>query len=499
MAIWYCNYGNGTSTGYYAVAQWAATNSYSIGNIVRQLATPATGSERCFRCTTAGTSLGTEPTWVLTKGATTTESGGPVWTEVTGNSAYGWSACHARLQNATNSSWTAAGDTVYIASTSNETQSTAMVLTSSGTTLAPLQIICVNASGSVPPVAADVTTGAIVKNTGSNSITFQNVNYIVGINFVSGTNMLFPTGCILENCNVAIASSSIVNGGSTALELKDTIIYFGAATCSFGVNAGRVKWWGSNSVLTGTGPNNLITSFAQGSSLIFDGVDLSNVANTKNLCNTLTGIGATALLNECKLAAGVVVSGGSGAQSQGARIDLINCDSGATSYRQERYMTQGSMRNETTIVKTSPAGASDGTTALSWKVATTANNYFYQPFETFEIATWVDTANAHTATVEVLTDNVVLTNADVWAEVLYLGSAGNPEGSIATSRVDNILTTGSSLANSTATWTTTGLSTPKPQKIAVNFTTGMKGPIKLRVKVAKVSTTVYVDPYPTIT
>ena len=113
MALWYCNYGDGSTTGYYAVAQWAATHTYSVGAIVRQLATPAVGSERCFRCTTAGTSLGAEPAWVTTNGSTTTEAGGPVWTEVTGNSTYNWSAPHARLANAVAGGWPAAGDTIY--------------------------------------------------------------------------------------------------------------------------------------------------------------------------------------------------------------------------------------------------------------------------------------------------------------------------------------------------------------------------------------------------
>ena len=96
MAIWYCNAGNGTSTGHYAIAQWAAGVTATVGDLRRQLAAPAVGSERVFRCTTGGTTGGAEPTWVLTKGATTADNTA-VWTEVTGNSAYGWTACHARL------------------------------------------------------------------------------------------------------------------------------------------------------------------------------------------------------------------------------------------------------------------------------------------------------------------------------------------------------------------------------------------------------------------
>ena len=111
---------------------------------------------------------------------------------------------------------------------------------------------------------------------------------------------------------------------------------------------------------------------------------------------------------------------------------------------------------------------------------------------------WASAA-AHTATVEVITDNVVLTNADIWVEVAYMGSASSPDNTVATSRTANILTAGSNLTVSAATWNTTGIATPKPQSMAVSFTTAIAGYIRVRVKVAKVSLTVRVDPYPTIT
>jgi hypothetical protein len=81
--VWYLNYGNGSSTGYYAVAQWAASTAYSAGQFVRQLATPTVGNERCFVCITAGTSSGSEPSWTLTRGAKTTDNTA-TWQECTG-------------------------------------------------------------------------------------------------------------------------------------------------------------------------------------------------------------------------------------------------------------------------------------------------------------------------------------------------------------------------------------------------------------------------------
>jgi len=78
----YANYGNGTSTGYYAVAQFATSHVYTAGTWVRQLTAPSFGNERIFVCIVAGTST-TEPSWTVTRGAKNT-SGTATFQECTG-------------------------------------------------------------------------------------------------------------------------------------------------------------------------------------------------------------------------------------------------------------------------------------------------------------------------------------------------------------------------------------------------------------------------------
>jgi hypothetical protein len=82
----YCNAGDQSTTGHYAVAKFAVSTAYAAGQLVRQLAAPAVGSERVFVVIVAGTSAASEPAWTVTRGAKTT-SGTVTFQECTGASA----------------------------------------------------------------------------------------------------------------------------------------------------------------------------------------------------------------------------------------------------------------------------------------------------------------------------------------------------------------------------------------------------------------------------
>jgi len=83
--VFYCNAGDQSTTGHYAVAKFAASGVYSAGQLVRQLTAPAVGNERVFVVVVAGTAS-TEPAWTVTRGAKNT-SGTVTFQECTGASA----------------------------------------------------------------------------------------------------------------------------------------------------------------------------------------------------------------------------------------------------------------------------------------------------------------------------------------------------------------------------------------------------------------------------
>jgi hypothetical protein len=140
---WYVNYGDGSTTGYYAATKWASTTAKTVGNIVRQNATPTAGNERCFICIVAGTTLGSEPAWVLTYGAKTTESGGPTWMECTGRPGTNGDVTNTPLWAAVKSTIVALGQVI-----KNSTADHLFICTTSG------------AAGSGSEPSWNTTTGA---------------------------------------------------------------------------------------------------------------------------------------------------------------------------------------------------------------------------------------------------------------------------------------------------------------------------------------------------
>jgi len=227
-----------------------------------------------------------------------------------------------------------------------------------------------------------------------------------------------------------------------------------------------------------------------------NGVDLSALGSGKNLVNSTGQRTSQYNFINCKLGASVTVSGNP--SEDAAFTQIIDCDSGATNYRHERWAYQGSQVIETTIVRT--GGATDGTTPISWKIVTTANSGPNNPFSSLPMAIWNDTTSANvTVTVYgIWGGGAVPNNDDVWIEVSYMGSASSPIATInAANGLADVLAAGTAQSSDSSTWggSTTAfkmsvtLSSPQP---------ALKGPPYATVKAAKASSTFYVDPKPVL-
>lgn len=513
MANWFVS-----TAGWTAVTQWAATTAYSVGDIRRQTAPTGTG-HRVFRCTTAGTSGGSEPAWNLTKGATTNDNT-VVWTEISGNSTYNttsFAAPHYWLQHAISSSWSAAGDTIYVDDDHAETQAAAVTMTSAGTVSSPQRIICITSTFTNPPVAGEITTSAVgvnVATTGNNILTLAGSFYCYGLQFKSGSgansvrldaNNTSSGGQIYESCVLETGGTSggalFLGSGSSNLNvcyLINTDLKLNSASSMINPRGSKILWRGGS--LTGTVPNGMFGDNGFGDNHTVTelyGIDLNSAGTwtSKYLCNLtqMEGMsnGRVSFVN-CKLASTLagVATGTIGTGIYDARISLINSDSSTASYREEHYQRIGSMVQDTTNYRNS--GASDGTTAKSWKVVTLATSTYLEPFVCPDIYQWVDTTGAKTVTVYIANTTATLQDADIYMEVEYMGSSATPVGTVGSTRV-NILNTGTNLTtDGTSTWA--GLVTPTLQIITKSITVNMKGWLRVRVSVVKASQTVYIDP-----
>ena len=154
MSDWYVS-----SAAHAAVPVFAVSTSYTVGQFVRRI-TSTPKSQWVMRVTTAGTSAASEPSWPTGNNATVT-SGGATFTNVTGQSAYGWSAAAGDMP--TLAARFVVPDRMFVSSDHAETQTTTTDYGYSGTSsYTQGQILSVNRAGSVPPVAADLAAGATV-------------------------------------------------------------------------------------------------------------------------------------------------------------------------------------------------------------------------------------------------------------------------------------------------------------------------------------------------
>lgn len=504
MADWYIS-----SAAYSAITTYTISTAYTVGQIVKPTA-PAQGARWAMRVTTAGTSAASEPTWPTANNGTVT-SGGAVFTNVTGQAAYFWTAAagdHQTLNGTVGALRYAAGDRAFLSSDHAETVSTGV--SGPGAIAAGfglIQFLCVNRAGSTPPVAADITTGATI--TAATIFLRAPINtYYSGISFVqtgggqltfNDSNATVNKTSQYRNCTFYLNS---VNPGSTfganlqKVIFDNTTVRFGHVGQYIIFSNAELLWINTPSALAGAIFPNVLFNLAVGGN--FQNVFTLRGADLSAITGTLTAGGANAgaryLFDSCRIAAAVT------RYTAGVTtcdiIEYINCFDG-TNIINESYQPAGAVTTERTI--TLSGGATDDVGTFAHKLVSGTNiDKYNNTLNGF----WLDieqqaVGSSKTATVEIIS-SASLNNDEINLLLEYQGTSGSPVASIVTTLPATPLTTAAAVTTSTATWNSSP-ATPVKQKLEVVFTPQLAGRVRGQVRLGKASTTAYYNPAITIT
>lgn len=437
-----------------------------------------------FVCTTAGTAgNGAEPTWNTAALGNTTVDNTVTWTYV-GTSFSAWGAPHARTKNMLTGSWGNLGTSgtlsaqlqlFFVGNNHAESQTGTMTWPEqgSGAVAYSIDILCVNEAGSMPPVAADLTTGASVTTTtaANNQINLDSfIRMCYGLTFnmgCAGGNMTLTLNNTdacnrnWEKCNFIITgggSSSVIRlgGGSAAslMRLRD-------CTFKFNNTGQSVNLGGTNRLInctvdgTGSIPATLAIEGSAGETLWTDS-DLSNLTGGTRLCNNNGTQNCRTTFADCKLPTGFLpyrANGGSGIDYQGI---LSRCSVGTDVTEFQLIDRAGALNTDTAIFRT--GGAVENSVNFGWNMTTTAtglSDFGGGAFKAPPIAIYnsVTGANVTVTLYGLVNAAAVPSNLDAFMEVEYLGSATSMLGTNQTTRAASALST-TALTADTSAWDT---------------------------------------------
>jgi hypothetical protein len=438
------------------------------------------------------------------------------------NDGLSWATALATLGAAVALCSTAGGDMIYVSMSHSETSATTLNIALSNTSQTSIKIVCVDDTGD-PAVPTIKATGALITNTATSGTNYLNFSsYMYGIHIVTDSALYFGSGntptLIADYCTFE-SDSNILIGGNYApslARLNHTNIRVGNASSSKAANlecGGRFEWNGG-ALLANTNVYNGLIYNGSGAGLMdieLHGVDLSlgrayAAGQSFTIIRDFYNIGRIARIYNCKMPSttdwawgwAVVVATGSGARGYG-RLEVYGCDSGDGYYRLWIADLFGQITEETVLLRS--GGATDGVTPISWKMVTGEIPVVY-PVNSL-VSPVMDVycttpGTAMTVDVEILHDSTTaLNNDDVWLEAIYKSDTA----STITSVIDNsrdVLGAPTAQPASTATWATTGLANPNTQKLSLTFTPQTVGIVELRVRLAKPSYTIYIDPEPVV-
>lgn len=450
---------------------------------------------------TAGS--GSEPSWNTAALGNTTTDSGITWTYIKAGAFANWACPHAKVKNCTQHSNSSAVNQYYVGNNHAVTYPTntsiawsagaaTLIRNVNGNQAGPIALYVVDEAGSVPPTTADLrTSGASETCAGSanfNISGLQNIRHMYGMTAVmTSTGGAFGINIgqnqpdtYYENCTFSMGTG--VTGGASfnlnnnvaqgQIHMKGCTFKFNNAS-NFIDPRGKVTLEGCTFDVSVATPNDLF--FPQGStleSLTVVGSDLSSAAvNNIFRCGNQS---FHADFVDCKLPSTfkfvntswqtALLNGSEG------RVNYIRCDNGSPTYKMASFDANAFMVTVTTTYR--DGGATDGTTPYAWQVKTSQQCIgFSQSFRVPPIATYFPHATGKSATIYGLMNSAAMpTNAEVYADVHYLGSGSSPIATIKSNRVSDFLTTTtpSNLTADTSDWDNGGTARQNSHAYALN-------------------------------
>lgn len=420
------------------------------------------------------------------------------------NNGTSWTDAYTSIASTTGA---AAGDEIRVHKTHSQTGTIGTLNWSNGTVANPVKIFCVDKDSS----DALSTGGTVICNSGAmtlsgsivvDGMTFRNTAAALTLSGSNSTEQRW-VNCTLEvqasaSLNLCNSSASLVTCENCSLTLASA----GANTVTFtsGGFSGVVVIRGGTMTARASGQTTLINIGATGRTYLFmRGV---SVANTVTNLATITA-GGVLVMQECSLPTYTnVLSATPTAPPLAASVLLERCVSGTISVT-GLGVTHYEDRNGTidsTLSQYRTGGANDlvNANAHSWKVVSNGNplqgcSRLWSP----PMAVWV-TSGSKTLTVYIASGGT-LQDADCGIEVLSGNETASPS-TTSQGRFQNTATanrsSASNLATDTSSWTGSGVGTV--QKITASIAPQLDGPLIVRFWLAKPSTTVYVDPLPSV-
>jgi hypothetical protein len=470
MADWYVS-----SAAYAAVTPYTISTAYTVGQFIKP-SSPTLKLQWVMRCTTAGTSAATEPAWPAANNGTVT-SGGAVFTNVTGQSTYGWSAAAGDMPTLIGGGGGAVrflgGDRMFVSSDHSETQTASATYGSGiGTQSYNLALVLsVNRAGSVPPVAADLLPGATATvGTGGVTLTielgfpvyFYGMNFantgsaIAGIQLTSTQSKMGRFDTCVFYLSSATANQRFQAGSITNIIFDNTSVYFtGSSQGIVLTNDWELIWINTPSPILGTVvPAALFipVTLTLAGLVVLRGLDLSALTTTLMAGGSGNSAGFKLLVDSCRIAPGVSRAVIALANNSRDDNELVNCFDG-TNIINERWQSAGAVTTDFAV--TLSGGAVDNAGAFSHKMVSTSGTNL-DKIANMLLGFWMDVnyttlGSSKTATVEI-SSNLTLNNDDISLELEYLGTSGSSLATIVNTLPATPLTAATAIATSTATW-----------------------------------------------